>query len=381
MKLVFLFLIACCCAFWVDDADLRLKASNATAKPVPKYIINLDLPQKDRWTHIVNENKDKLKAATDYFNQFIPSWVQPMVFKVAKQFVKTFPDYEGEMQGIADASGIDIGEIITLQLVYIMEQPFNNCSASNTTGPGCKQNHIGACTSVATELADGTMAHGRNLDFNFPPALNELIVDIDYQTNNQTVFTGTTLIGFVGVLNGMVPGAYSISINARDEGGNVLENFATLLLQKVMLPSQLLRRTFEVAANYDKALDLLQNTKLANPVYYTAAGVNPGEGVVISRARLKTQDVWKLSDTSNGGKDWYKLQTNYDHWKAVPASDNRRDPGNAYVQALGKSGMTIDALKQQVMLKWPIFNPHTDWTSMMSAKMKYYETVAWFRNE
>ena len=60
------------------------------------------------------------------------------------------------------------------------------------------------------------------------------------------------------------------------------------------------------------------------------------------------------------------LQTNYDHWEPAPSYDDRRDPGNKRMEALGQAGVTGKAV-YGVLLQWPTFNHHTDFTAIISA--------------
>ena len=62
-----------------------------------------------------------------------------------------------------------------------------------------------------------------NLDFNLAGLLRNLTIEVDFQTKGQTVFTATTYAGYVGVLTGMRPGAFSISLDQR-ESGSPIEN-------------------------------------------------------------------------------------------------------------------------------------------------------------
>jgi N-acylethanolamine-hydrolysing acid amidase len=62
-----------------------------------------------------------------------------------------------------------------------------------------------------------------NLDFNLAGLLRNLTIEVDFQSKGQTVFTATTYAGYVGVLTGMRPGAFSISLDQR-ESGSPIEN-------------------------------------------------------------------------------------------------------------------------------------------------------------
>merc|ERR1719382_2218716 len=99
-----------------------------------------------------------------------------------------------------------------------------------------------------------------------------------------------------------------------------------------MDPTMKVRHTFENADTFDEALEALQTGKLIDDMYFIVGGVKTDEGAIISRARNKAADVWKLDSSASVG--WFRLQTNYDHWKEPPTADNRRDPGNANMESL-----------------------------------------------
>merc|ERR1719320_2270823 len=134
--------------------------------------------------------------------------------------------------------------VVILNMAYQLEAIGINCSSQNTTGPGCDNDGPpGLCTSTVFNGMDGEIYLARNLDWNFPDSLLDCVINIDYQSKNQTVYKGTTLVGFAGILNGVVPGGFSISMNARNSGGNILANFFELLAIGAMTPTQLLRET------------------------------------------------------------------------------------------------------------------------------------------
>ena len=86
-------------------------------------------------------------------------------------------------------------------------------------GPG------GLCTSVVAQQADGSIVHGRNLDWNLNPSERKLVINVNYVQKGRIVYTSTQPIGFVGVLNGIRhpdasgTGGWSFSMNARQHGG------------------------------------------------------------------------------------------------------------------------------------------------------------------
>merc|ERR1712224_1042057 len=113
---------------------------------------------------------------------------------------------------------------------------------------------------------------------------------------------------------------------------------------------------------------------IANPVYYILGGL-VSEGAIITRDRRKAANVWDITDTGNGGANWFKLQTNYDNWEEVPVWDNRRDPGNADMTTLGQANITPENIYNEVLVNDPVFNAHTDFSTVMSASSAYYNTT------
>jgi len=251
----------------------------------------------------------------------------------------------------------------------------------------------GPCTSVIAAGPTGRIFHGRNLDWNVPPVIRSLLIDVDFQRGGKTVFTGTTALGFVGLINGMRAGAdgYSASINARHKGGKLLKNFLEALLHKAMTPAQHMRYAFEQATSFDTLVSTLSAGDLIDDIYYTVGGGAKGEGVVVARDRNDVADAWKLDVTNATDPDnWFRLQTNYDRTLPVPTSDDRRHPGIANMHTLGQAGAAanFDASAHyaekgltnlwDVMTTWPTYNHHTDYSCVMSAANGTYESFAWF---
>ena len=47
-------------------------------------------------------------------------------------------------------------------------------------------------------------------------------------------------------------------------------------------------------SNYSEAVDTLAHTDTAAPAYFIVAGLKPGEASVITKGRLKSDDIWTL---------------------------------------------------------------------------------------
>ena len=314
---------------------------------------------------------------------------------------------------------IYIGVVVVANLIYQVEGIGQNCSTWNNTGPGCNDTaastdttspYIGSpdvCTSIIAQTPDGSVYHGRNLDWDLPVVLRKNMVNINYQRNNKTVFTGTQIVPFVGILSGIMPGGFTYSMDARNRGGNVLLNVLEMLAQGGGTPAQHARRVFENADNFTHAVTLFDSGDLVNDVYYIVGGTKRNEGVVVTRNRQPPNDLWWIENTTStaspagvkttGGDNesperlmdntdetskegWFILETNYDHWKPVPDADNRRDPGMKLMNDLGSLNVNETSL-MKVMKTWPIFNHHTDMTGVFSAGTGLYTTMWWDDDE
>eukprot|EP00944_MAST-04C_sp_MAST-4C-sp1_P006395 g6395.t1 len=403
---------------WISNSSLISRTTSRQPIPVPRYKVNLDLPPEDRWNEIAKlpRFENASTSIVNYLKNSVPKSIFPLISKVGKDIQSYFPsELASEMSGLAKAFGapLQVGDLVAVNLVMQLEHIALNCSNWNDTGPtrpddpGCmdvdpKQTWCyckkhpnayttyaklkqelgvnvdgpGLCTSVVAEDTAGVIFHGRNLDWNVPYALRKMAADVDFQRGNKTVFTGTTVVGFVGVFNGMKEGVFSGSIDARDKGGKILGNLLQALLHKSLTPSQHLRMVLqsEDSSTFESAINMLSTGSLIDQNYYIVGGVRKGEGAVIARGRNKAVDVWRLNESS-----WYRLETNYDHWNPVPKADDRRSPGQKNMNAMGQNGIgpSGEGIYKDVMVQWPTFNHHTDYTGIFSAAKGVYSSNIW----
>ena len=398
----------------------------SSAERFPSFVVDLDAAPEDRWVKIASLPfyRSKVSAAVAYLAGQVPSWLLPMLEAILADVEGYFgPELGAEMKSLAAAFGSDrckLGDIVAFNLIMQLESIGLNCSNWNTTGPttkgdpGCidvnpKQTwcychtpnrtsnlvsvasfkrHFGLdasssapglCTSVVAEdAATGHIFHGRNLDWNIPPEVREMVIDAHFQRGGKTVFIGTTVVGFVGVFNGMRLGQFSASINARGKGGKIIANILQMLKYKSRTPSQHLRMVLQntSVAGFHGAVAALSEGHQVDENYFIVGGIKRGEGAVISRDRDKARDVWFLNSST-----WYRLQTNYDHWEPVPKADDRRTPGRSNMDMMGPSGIGAngDGMLKDVLEKWPTFNHHTDYTGVFSAATNLYRSMVWMQ--
>jgi len=392
---------------WIQNDHLHKVNDGRIPKQPARHTVDLDLPPAERWVEVGQYYADKSDLIIEYFESMLPHAAVVAIDKIAAQLVgyKGFGDFGDEMKGYAEGLGLDLGYVVAANLVYQLESIGVNCSNWNNTGPTgqCGDDsvdelvwlesehyaktindvvHTGYCTSVVTEEAGGGILHGRNLDWNLDEDLREMIIDVDFTRGGETLYTGSTIVSFVGILNAMKPGSngFSFSMDARCQGGKIFTNLIEALAFGAMTPCQHSRTVMESATDFASAVSLFESGNLIDDGYFIVGGAKLGEGAVVSRARNRAVDTWMIDET-DAQSGWYRLETNYDHWQDVPSADDRRTPGYQHMEAVGKDNINTANLFNDVMTVWPTYNPHTDLTCIMSAKYGDYNCSIWLDPE
>ncbi|MGH0132236.1 UNVERIFIED_CONTAM: hypothetical protein FKN15_077757 [Acipenser sinensis] len=236
-----------------------------------------------------------IQVIKDLANAFVPSGkLIQLVDKDLPLLLDSLPSpFKEEIKGIADVSGVPLGEVLLFNIFYEV---------------------FTACTSLVAEDSTGKLFHARNLDFGLflgwdiknkswavTEQLRPLVANVDFQKNNKTVFKATSFAGYVGMLTGIKP-------------VSVIHKRAllhTLWVDMCVVPAGLLewilgrrdgvwmsfltRSVLENATSYDDAKNQLSKTKMLAPAYFILGGNKSGQGCVITRSRLSSVDIWKIS--------------------------------------------------------------------------------------
>ena len=391
---------------WVSDPLKRATAESKRPADLKQYTVNLDLPESERWAEIGALYADKSWMLVQYLRSNLPNgWLKPLE-AVAAQLQPFFKDYGEEMQGYAKALGVTEGDIVMVNLVYQLEHLGLSCGTANNTGPVdpricppggrhpsgygnlqipdeddmSERNGPDMCTSFVASTPEGDIYHGRNLDWNLPDSLKQFIINVDYTRGGETVFTGTTIVGFVGILHAVKANGFAWSMDARRKGGsipfNALEGF---LLDGVRTPEQHARAVFEDASvtTYSQAVKALSEHKLVNPAYYIVSGTKVPEGTVLARGREGLEKHWDMDGEIQGQEKWYVGVTNYDLDHNPPPSDDRSTPLAQNMNAL--AGKEFGETEVWDVLKtWPTFNQHTDVSMVAKPKDGFFNTLKWY---
>lgn len=325
------------------------------------YTIDLDLPPQKRWTSVITDKKKDLdimiQTVRDLADAFVPSGkLINLVDFTLPLMAETLPNpFKDEMKGIAADSGIPLGEIVLFNIFYEI---------------------FTVCTSVVAEDTKGNLVHGRNLDFGLfmgwdvknkswtvSEKLKPLVVNLDFRRNNKTVFKSTNFAGYVGMLTGLKPHLFSLTMNERFSlDGGYIGIIEWILGQRDgAWMSFLTRSVLENATSYENAKYHLAQTKLLAPAYFILGGNQSGQGCIITRSRELSLDLLEIN--LKLGR-WYVLETNYDHWDDPLFLDDRRTPAMKCMNQTTQNNISIKTLYDVLSTK-PVLNKLTTYTTLM----------------
>ncbi|GMH92420.1 hypothetical protein TrVE_jg3639 [Triparma verrucosa] len=360
-----------------------LQLSHAADVAAPKFSVNLDAPPSERWTESVTYMistygfDHSYQNVLDYVYSYLPPPVVQKLEPLLLDLLREFPGEAGEEikgihQTITDlgyGDQISLGELTAINLMYEFTV---------------------FCTSIVAENSAGELFHGRNLDYSIS-GLQNLTAQIDFTRAGETVYKGTEFVGYVGLLTGMRPGGWSVSVDQRatydfanatkkESLSGLVENLVSAATGGSTL-GMFLRNTLETETSFADAVDKLKKEKLIAPVYLTVAGTDHLEGAVITRNRLRPdqshrEGVWSLTED-----DHFRLVTNYDHWDDVPEDDNRRDPANDCMNQYDFESLSLTGSIYDCLSTAPVLNKGTVYTTLMNPKQDIFETTIRNQNE
>jgi len=229
-------------------------------KDVPVLPVDLSLPEGRRWDAVMSATKPQalqVVAAASEEMRLVPVTAQYLFGRLYKRWGGL---YIPEINSIAKALNVFSGKAIMLNCAYelshlYLPRPFG-------------------CTAGVRHVDGKGMVHVRTLDWNMPE-IGDATCVFRFSKGAREFFA-VGVPGMVGVLSGMVPGAYSVTINWAPPWGWPNFDFG---------PSFLLRDVLENVDTYAEAVKVLRDTPLSTSVFFTVCGVNAGEGCVIERTK------------------------------------------------------------------------------------------------
>ncbi len=225
---------------------------------VPSHAIDLGRPEFERWADVIAAERDaagRLVRAAAVELERIPEVARCAFATLYRLFGGL---YWGEIRSWARALGESVGTVTLLNCAYEL----SHVSVPRWLG----------CTAGVRWIEGLGMAHVRTLDWPLPGMSEATRVFRFRQDGREFVAVGVP--GQVGVLSGMRPGAYSVTINWAPP-----TSFPTFHYG----PTFLLRETLESCDTYAAAVERLRYTRLSTSVFFTVCGSERDQACVIER--------------------------------------------------------------------------------------------------
>lgn len=249
-----------------------------------EYVIDLDRPEASRWDAVIAAEKDAARplfAEAEAQFQRVPEllrWVFGWVYR------RTGGLYAGEIAAWAKALGISVGTATILNCAYELSHLRTprvfGCSAGVRWVTGLGLVHVRCLDWPLATLGPATRL------FRFRRGLRE--------------FVAVSVPGSVGVLSGMVPHAYSVTINWAPPIALPTFEYG---------PAFLLREVLETCDTYAAAVQRLRTTVLSTSVFYVVCGTSRAEACVIERtqrgAEVRPLTEGPLVQTNHHVAPWF----------------------------------------------------------------------------
>eukprot|EP01083_Nonionella_stella_P033269 91084_1 len=331
---------------------IYIQLSNAVVNiPAKTYICNASEPASVYYKQVCIDYKDAALNAFTTMLDMIPKALQPAFEDVAMTFYREYmtEPYKSEIEYFSNCSGLDIKDLITVNIIYDL---------------------TAMCTSIVAVDPKGKVYHARNFDF--PTVLRNDTVNLLFvDAQNNTLYEMTTAAGYVGVPSGFKPNGFAITMDERYAMEVPWENVFDI--EKGYFPDGwLIREALIKDKTFDEAVKRLSTVEIMAPIYYIVAGSDSdGNGAIITRNQTAVNGPIKngveynkplyLKDNNEYTHGWYIVETNYDYWK--PAGDKRRGDAIKSMDAMGQAGVNFDGLFE-VLSKPPVLAHGTVFTSL-----------------
>lgn len=326
--------------------------------PTPRapevYDINLDLPPQERFKEVVLNKKPQIRKLVDALVQTLN--VSNYMIKALgfyEQMIYSHQNCYEELLGIAKYSGLTFGETFLLNFIYEI---------------------FASCTSIVCVDPNGHIIHARNLDYNFKEVLVDLTVHFRFWRNGTLVYEGDGEAGYLGLVTGLKPGGFGVSINERKKGSYWEAIYEVMVRGTFSIP-YFIRKVLENATDFDSAVQMFMSEEFAAPCYLIVSGVKENEGVIITRDISGVANLSRLN--SSDPDQWFMVQTNYDRNLPDPASDYRRIPAEERMRKIGRKDVNEQRIYDEVLTLVPNMRPTTILTSVMSPQTGTFNTTVW----
>jgi hypothetical protein len=227
---------------------------------VPAYLIDLDRDEGKRWEEVISREKTVASRVVQEASSQFERVPELLRWVFARLYQRSGGLYRGEITAWAEALGASLGTATILNCAYEL---------SHLRWP-----KLFGCTAGVRWVDGLGMVHVRNLDW--PLATMGAATRMFRFRRGAREFVSVGVPGQVGVLSGMLPLAYSITINWAPPVAFPCFDFG---------PAFLVRDTLETCDTYGAAIRALTETPLSTSVFFTVCGTAPDQACVIERTQ------------------------------------------------------------------------------------------------
>ena len=323
-------------------------AARGANTDIQTFVVDLDQPPENRWKQVlVAKQAEIIKMQTYVEGEINPIIRKNLVALILKG--KIFSDETlREFRGAAEILKSDVNTMI---LGNFMNEFYSMCS------------------SILVRKSDGSVILGRNLDYFLQDYLRGLVVDIEFHRGGEVLYKAVTFAGYFGVLTGMKPGSFAMSLNQRDLFDMHWLWETTAVLSGGQATAFAMRHALETFTDYQEALNYLEGVDIISGEYICLAGL--GEGAIITRNRKYVADLLELDE-----ERWFIVQTNYDHWLPQPGNDDRYHPAIERIEEAGQENLNEENLFKIMSLE-PTNNKKTVYSAIMNPGTGYWFATEW----
>jgi hypothetical protein len=227
---------------------------------VPTYLIDLGRDEARRWEEVISREKTVAGRLVQEAGAQFERVPELLRWLLAHLYQRLGGLYRGEIASWAEALGVSLGTATTLNCAYEL---------SHLRWP-----KLFGCTAGVRWVDGLGMVHVRSLDW--PLATMGAATRLFRFRRGAREFVSVGVPGQVGVLSGMLPQAYSVTINWAPPVALPCFEFG---------PAFLARETLETCDSYDAAVRRLTETRLSTSVFFTVCGTAQGQACVIERTQ------------------------------------------------------------------------------------------------
>ncbi len=232
---------------------------------VPRHDIDLRLPESDRWAAVIRAERTSARRLLRSVTAELPPLAR-MAMAAGGPLLKGAYSlaggrYLGEINAWADGLGVTSEELLVHNLSYELSHAIDRLPK------------IG-CTAGVRWVTGIGLVHVRSMDW--PVRQIGPATRLFRFKDGRREFVSVGILGHAGVLSGMVPGQYSVTLNWAP---------APRLPRFEWGPAFLLREVLESCDSYEEAVAALSDAELSTSVFYLVAGTRRGQACVIERTQ------------------------------------------------------------------------------------------------